>query len=99
MRQSQELFQPKIYIHLSKVKCTLDKSVQIHHCHKFLLFQPKTLKGGGTGHDSSVWAFELKFITESHNEVVQQKNGEFESHFSLVLETLQRYALSRIVSA
>ena len=46
-RQSQELFQPQICIHLSKVTCTLDKSTQIHHCHQFVFFQPKILKGGG----------------------------------------------------
>lgn len=78
-RQPQEIFQPQIYIHLSKVTCTLAKSIQIHHCHQFVLFQPRTLKGGGTAHITQVFEhLNLKFIGEVHNKVIQQKNGEFE---------------------
>lgn len=90
-RQSQELFQPQVSVYFCKIHVLWIEVIQTHHCHQFVLFQPKTPKSGGTGYITQVSEqLNLKCITKVNNKVVQQKNGKFYSHLSLVPETLLR---------
>lgn len=66
----------------------------------FVLFQPKTPKGGGTGcMNQVVEHLNSNFVTEVGNKVLHTAENGKADQFSLVLKILQRCVLSRIVSA